>query len=126
MADLLCPHCDTSVDEHDSGRCLDAWVAEAVMGLDVHKPHEAVAAFRGQFSVGKHDMPLLRYSIDIAAAWEVVGRVGKNHLIQLTGFLYEGRLNYWRFDIRESDMGPRSDTAPLAICRAALKAGIND
>lgn len=29
-----CPTCGVSILEHPAGRCLDAWVAERVMGLD--------------------------------------------------------------------------------------------
>ena len=29
---MNCPRCQTDIDQHPSGPCLDAWVAEVVMG----------------------------------------------------------------------------------------------
>lgn len=32
---MNCPTCGLDIDEHPANRCLDAWVAEEVMGLNV-------------------------------------------------------------------------------------------
>lgn len=32
---MNCPTCGLNIDEHPANRCLDAWVAEEVMGLNV-------------------------------------------------------------------------------------------
>ena len=98
----------------EAGRELDALVAEKVMGAKV---------------VFVENVPY--YSTDIAAAWEVV-----NHLL-CHGWdeKYFFRLHYDNVDLwdasfyKESssdgggpDVWGTADTAPLAICLAALKA----
>lgn len=32
---MNCPKCSCDIDEHPANRCLDAWVAEEVMGLNI-------------------------------------------------------------------------------------------
>ncbi|KKK66418.1 hypothetical protein LCGC14_2964270, partial [marine sediment metagenome] len=34
---MNCPHCETLIDEHKATRCLDAWIAEYVMGWKPYK-----------------------------------------------------------------------------------------
>lgn len=59
------------------------------------------------------------YSTDIAAAWEVVG----SHLMDLHCYGGHGWECMWLAEGPEStDVFAKADTAPLAICRAALKA----
>ena len=36
---MQCPHCDIAITEHEASRCLDAWVAEVVMGW---KPYRII------------------------------------------------------------------------------------
>ena len=118
MGEIKCPHCDTSVDEHEAGRCLDAWVAEAVMGC---KPADRQASPDGIVSLTESDdriiyLPDWSPSAKIAAAWEVVGRffrfdVGTDGML----YLCEVGISPTRKFIASAD------TAPLAICRAALK-----
>ena len=121
-----------------AGREMDALVADRVMGLHMYKPSDAACKLIGipygtsLWKVGNGDNDhglflsgLPNYSTDIAAALEVVGKA--------TGFQLE-------FDYPESYfvsiwlMGhfrlpwPRAfaETAPLAICRAALLAVLED
>ena len=93
MSDLSCPHCETEIDEHEASRCLDAWVAEEVMGLCGHYLLMDVRGeddgdyitwtckfceeeFRGlSFGKGWKNPHLHNYSTSIAAAWEVVERL---------------------------------------------------
>ena len=98
-------------DELEAGYELDALVAEKVMGL-----------VKGSFGWINSDtaipIALPLYSTDIAAAWEVVERFkdwdwklyshgeGESFVIYKDGTHYEAT----------------APTAPLAICRAALKA----
>lgn len=104
-----------------AGRELDALVAEKVMGIAVNRFGEVIQPGMG---VG---MPR-RYSTDIASAWGVVEKM------QADGWFFkveDGALHtcwYADFIISEPGRppkGPRrtqADTAPLAICLAALKA----
>ena len=34
---MNCPHCQTPIDKHEATRCLDAWIAEYVMGWKPYK-----------------------------------------------------------------------------------------
>jgi len=118
VGEIRCPHCDTSVDEHEAGRCLDAWVAEDLMGWT----RSVAGNYPWQMTpphglVGRLKVYLVpKYSTDIAAAWEVVGRVreGKGNCDM------QWRVE-WGFSFG-SDFYSWAPTAPLAICRAALKA----
>ena len=130
MGEIKCPHCDTSVDEHEAGRCLDAWVAEAVMGSAkpkhfAHTPaHVWDVVWEGEWFCeliyGEGDKckwTPRHYSTDIAAAWEVVGRF-PNWVIDISRGKY---VAYVEPEGHGKGEG-HSNSAPLAICRAALKA----
>ena len=138
----------TDIDTLEPGPALDALVAEKVMGLrlDGDFPiqqdeaggwdpideedgagHQRRPCYR---TCGDHPMPpyqyehgstcrrvVPEYSTDIAAAWEVVEK------LRPTGpklSIHAARLGY------DVEYGPgwfvSAPTAPLAICRAALKA----
>lgn len=127
-----------SIDEMPAGRELDALVAEKVMGFvrvaddtsDYHgvrhgtevllPPGETLHSLRewlprsGPIAFGY--FVTQRYSTDIAAAWQVVERM-RNPDFRLNkdgdwGCSFGGELRF-------VGLAP---TAPLAICRAALKA----
>lgn len=65
------------------------------------------------------------YSSDIVATWKVVEKVKNGGSPKYNGFTldYDSFHKIWRADFGDSSM---SDTAPLAICRAALKAVQNE
>ncbi len=97
--------------ELKAGRELDALVAEKVMG----------------------DLPPRGYSIpdystSISAAWEVVEKlIADSHIVAL-GVSWDAAKDHWKFLMRDfgeivnTEYWPSAPTAPLAICRAALKA----
>lgn len=99
-------------------RKIDALVAEHVMDLDGPYYDESVhdsEPYFGTYALAS------RYSTDIAAAWEVVEKM--RHEIALIPM---GRTRWMATSNRSktamSDWyGPVADTAPLAICLAALK-----
>ena len=139
----------TSVDEL-TGRELDAAVAEEVMGWsDVNgdEQHFMAPARRPSFGVTSVPPPLTgvalhgsrvrvpHYSTDIAAAWEVVERIGElgyGVVANTTGKVGEGQwrvafmgLDFQFFDevhMPDPDKWAWADTFPLAVCEAALKA----
>lgn len=112
----------------DAGRELDALVAEKVMGLEV-KPYEKlkgsdIPEYFGTLWVPSADqnrgtpyqqwLPLPHYSTSIAAAWEVVEKLKDDD------FHLEEHGTHWK-----AGFGPRwrgAETAPHAICLAALEA----
>lgn len=136
---------------NDAERKLDALIAEKVMGLTILTREEMEAealrvwpeqpqcrSFMKGFwawpnpdgSVERVEQDFKRYSADITAAWEVVLKMRETHWAHIDGI---GRPHpCWRATFnRMSDpvTGERfpdfvqiADTAPLAICRAALLA----
>jgi len=144
MDELRCPRCNETVDEHPANRCLDAWVAEVVMGLP---PREhAIRWEQGWTPEGddgwsgfqcsycdaseKTDDPCVRhYSRWIAEAWEVVEKLSGLGVVSVaSGDDRLGGLHMCEFIPWGCYMGRggllriEADTYPLAICRAALKA----
>lgn len=119
----------------DAGRELDALVAEKVMGfnkvteivVDHEPPHELYRAPDGR---GYYPNRIPLYSTSIADAWQVVeklAREGKHLALQAPGSLDMNecyrRFKQWTADFTyDIDSEGRADTAPLAICLAALKA----
>ena len=121
------------------GRELDALVAEKVMGQTVRLADDmGVDHDEGDFFVNKpdskeprwgHMLGLPHYSTDIAAAWAVVEKMqglGWTFQVDDVGFndSTEGK---WRVVLTEETKGhdyhpADGDTAPHAICLAALKA----
>lgn len=136
-------NCGTLISEHPASRCLDACVAEKVMG-------------HGIFSIGNDDTGLQEakgdiltrnlaaYSTQIGAAWEVVENLRAQSLMVSVGAnVNVGRLvnceaKGWkpytvhvhypltpeaRPDVRDrpTNVWAHAETAPLAICRAALR-----
>lgn len=117
------------------GRELDALVAEKVMGCKVLWQKATVSGpycgcnCADGFEEGPHSDPnrmdanLKSYSTDIAAAWEVVEKLAENgKLLEL----YAGggpKGASWTATFFDGSSGNEyADTAPHAICLAALKA----
>ena len=126
-----------------AGRELDALVAEKVMGLSVEDYRYPMGWKRGKaHSWAEEDVVLWGnilcilnpdgtrkllddgfhvvvpyYSTSIAAAWELVIKLDK--YVFAVSRSYRGW--YGDFSLEETHIG-LADTAPLAICRAALKA----
>ncbi len=120
-----------------AGRELDAAVAEHVMGLDVevtvfepttpeghadwYGPCDGFAD--GECSVCKgsvsHNSPY--YSTSIAAAWEVVEKVGAVR-IELFSDGWYAQFGSFQHNRKFTTKAGVADTAPHAICLAALAA----
>lgn len=110
------------------GRELDALVAEKVMGWRVGERFDGdwylMEPASGGMGGNPVPMRLEHYSTDIAAAWQLVEKVG-------TGWLYltltqdsDRTSDYWRAAFHRRTDAPdavNGDTAPHAICLAALK-----
>jgi len=103
----------------DSGRELDAKIAERLMGFT-----DVIPIPTGVYEGSEHGgvwTEIPRYSTDIAEAWKVVEKV-KDLWPDIEWIHKE---NIWRVTMMVS--GPdfieeEAGTAPLAICLAALKA----
>lgn len=103
-----------------SGRELDALVAEKVMGWTNILDRMGVPPNHGPWS---HRVP--SYSTDLGAAWTVVEKlIATGHIIELSNRRSgTWKIGTWQFQtFGKLSVGADADTAPLAICRAALKA----
>lgn len=110
------------IDERESGRELDALVAVKVMGMVFLDPENPPIHIPGVIP---------RYSTDIAAAWEVVEKIKAT---SSRGYVLDFIRGEWTVGSRscgdagepelyDSEAGT-AEEAPLAICRAALKAAL--
>lgn len=115
------------------GRDLDALVAEKVMGWLNNEKDTLAPGMWGIMDWRADGTPFLAanfpsYSTDITAAWEVVDRLSSDGSWVLhgqEGLGWEAELNYQngRFLQNEDTVSiGRGNTAPHAICLAALKA----
>ena len=127
----------------EAGRELDALIAEMVMGLTRHdesymvdgagKVLRFVWRDGGGACVYSGDMFLPHYSTNIADAWEVVEKLGRwrgfDFMLVMpdpeqTFHLHTYEAGWYEAtnDGPERRVVSDADTAPLAICLAALKA----
>ena len=105
-----------------AGRELDVLVAEKVMGEKGFKPViDAITEFNGFGVINRPvygEIEFSCYSTSIVAAWEVV----EKFIFQL----HHGVDGYWCVLMTPEEINGQDvfeaggDTAPLAICRAAL------
>lgn len=120
----------------EAGRELDALVAEKVMGWQsieyndfkiwAHQDYlPAITNHPLGFAMPEGYSPLPRYSTNIAAAWKVVEKFEAKHWeISIS----TDEIGYLVYLTRRNDDGGsttfkgEADTAPLAICLAALNA----
>lgn len=143
---MNCPTCGLNIDEHPANRCLDAWVAGAVIELTICTCHiPPVSGFDTMRCIDCGGAIYPDYSTDIVAAWEVV-RYLSNRAIEVVvaeGFsgnlsacmMYEGTavpylprdtfLHLATIEQASSDFGSlcirtQAETVPLAVCKAAL------
>lgn len=130
----------------EAGRALDALVAEKVMGARLVEFARDFTA--GTFIISEDSGVILakgkigtayqfRPSTDIAAAWQVVEKLRKSHccLTLKSDFDYiwecyaikdENDAEHQSEIIVDYKVYAKAETAPLAICLAALKAmGVN-
>lgn len=105
-----------------AGRELDALIAEKVMGLKVDYEFEGFGGLRVPSLVDKYDEwgYLPDYSTDISAAWQVVE---KFYSMKLDKYSNGQEWRCYLVGVRDgknADATGVADTAPLAVCRAAL------
>ena len=126
-----------NVDEMEAGPELDALIAEKVMewtGVHYRAGYsdEECTSPSGLYGKGPDGRVFLSksYSTDIAAAWPVLEKINNAFGIMIL-VLPDGRTEVQRMRPRSLEgftekITVSADTAPLAICRAALKAILND
>ena len=130
------------MSEHEAGRELDALIAERVMGEPYPAPIQdfpwwssaPVMSPLGQWiasvdperpgDLARHIWVPLLYSTDIVAAWVVVEHL--NELERYPTVQYacaeSGEPFWWVTLVNPADVEVRGDSAPHAICLAALAA----
>lgn len=117
-----------------AGRELDKLIQEKIFGLFVPDPVKHKDLTREQvFELMKDYDGIPRYSTDIAAAWRVVEKMADRlkHYRHSTGDFtcrsfgpgfWEAEWSDWFEDRGTVFYTAKADTAPLAICLAALEA----
>jgi hypothetical protein len=111
-----------------AGRELDALVAERVMGWTYKTFPDGVLPHVKHWHGPNDECLLPCYSISIAAAWQVVERLIEDGEAFCCGLNYDTITEQWVFLMRQhgevlnANYWPHADTAPLAICLAALRA----
>jgi hypothetical protein len=113
-----------------SSREVDMFMAREILGHDVY--HEKTGAIREQLPTGQ-SRPLRPYSEDIAAAWEIVEKLGITLLPVESGwFALVGDKQGWSSPadfiryLQKADFvhsgAALGEKAPMTICMAAMKA----
>jgi hypothetical protein len=139
------------IDRMSAGRELDAAVAVVLFGWEwfaVERHYEPPrgremwrslrdpkSGYYGVFPVARGDEPIWdtygqrppKFSTDIFAAWQVAEKMHEGgdclNLSYQTGcFVGDVRKRGWAAYFRMSEAYAAADTAPLAICKVALKA----
>jgi len=139
---MNCPHCNVHIDEHPASRCLDAWVAEAVMDGRPFLTEDDCKASQTAWTFGQNRWVMSSlhsdgegasffrvptYTADIAAAWEVVEKINDDSAMTLRWYNPDGRTSYFSVAFGFSKkIEAHADAAPLAICRAAIKTSVRD
>ncbi len=110
------------------GRTLDALVAEKVMGFYVHRGEDGPDGYVSYNTEYKSRFLLDQYSTEITAAWEVLEVLrsqGWSFSVSSPYKLAGGDQHAWRCTLdhkADTDYEVEADSAPHAICLAALKA----
>ncbi len=141
---MNCPTCGIDIDQHPANRCMDAWVAEKVMGWKpqpcCHDEHYRCDGEWGSTSLDRVDgcyfhMPCHNmtkpkpYSTDWGAMGEVLEHFTDDGTYATLNRGTVGGLGcpvvkLWHACLSSGGYGRwgKADTAPLAVCRAAIKA----
>lgn len=113
-----------------SSREVDMFMAREILGHDIY--HEKTGTIREQLPTGQ-SRPLRPYSEDIAAAWEIVEKLGITLLPVENGwFALVGDKQGWSSPadfiryLQKADFvhsgAALGEKAPMTICMAAMKA----
>jgi len=117
-----------------AGRELDVLLAEKIMGWTVHHAKEGGwGAPPANVRLGAISEYIPAYSTDIAAAWEAVEKIGRRVASKrcVVDFILEWDHSencwcagwaYYSYDGPQYEFAGKAETAPLAICLAALDA----
>lgn len=117
-----------------AGREMDALIAERVMGHEVNRQAQLFAHGLYYADMSEGIVRLQDYSTNMGAAWDVVEKLENGDEILQIGLRRSRAVNQWNcWLIGKMDQYPCApasdvyeDTAPLAICRAALLATMQD
>lgn len=109
-------------EQLQAGRELDALIAEKVMHWTLKGAHPIFGS--PVYATGKTDTLVPFFSADIGAAWDLKDFLLRNHRCSYFEIRTAGG-SYYTAQFSATDLEERisedGDTAPLAICRMALK-----
>ena len=123
---MKCPHCDVRVDEHETSRCLDAWVAEDVMGWTKKKIKGSDGVTRTYWkSETKPYKELWQFSpsANIADTWEVVEKLNSSgHVVEIINDCVAWSVRFINIDTDKKYISDWKCSLETQICHAAIKA----
>lgn len=110
-------------------REIDALIAKHVMGLTVERkrfPFDYLEGDRGDpydYIDTQTNWPIPDYTTSVSDAWRVVQQMQHDYWrLRLVGMPKgEWMARFWKYDTGEAEKAV-ADTAPMAICLAALEA----
>lgn len=114
------------IENMPSGRAMDALIAEHVMGwTNPRRRHKGTLIMTppADDPVRRGGQAAPHYSTDIADAWQVVEHLLGRAVWQI-GVRRIESLGFWLCEV--GGVYSRAENAPLAICRAALLAVVED
>lgn len=140
---MTCPNCQTELDKHPANRCMDAWVAEFVLGYRREKtPKDANGEFGGDdFLVPPGGIPadfrlpnvgrigLAYFAPQVSTLWDSTWQLFKRLTMQIacagsggqpTGF-YVGLAGDYGLFNPNNPCAAFDVNEKLAICKAAIK-----
>ena len=114
MTKLYCPTCGVEIDEHEAGRCLDAWAGRAVLKYAYRMSESGLKIWIGEPE---------KYSDDISAAWMLEEKIDelklRHEYLKYIGIPFFYRLSK---PINTYDLWHYIHATPLERTRASIKA----
>ena len=129
MPEPCCPWCQTALGDHAGDPCLDAWVAESILGWRRTSlaTGRTIDVLLWETPDGRWErlLTIPGYSTDIASAWQIVEQMEAHRTIQVSldnlgpGWVFHMWMNH-------KEYAEGAQWAPLAICKAALRACLEE
>ena len=135
---MNCPRCNVHIDEHPASPCLNAWVAEAVMGFKKYifpgQNPKSLWDDRDVFDrlikmgfthkdTAGNTVRVPPFSTSIAAAWEVVKKLNQSgYIVEIINDCVAWSVVFHNIDTDERFTSDWKTSLEVQICRAAIKA----
>ena len=123
---MNCPHCGIHIDEHEAGRCLDAWVIEKAMNWWGISEEDGWFGWNYENEMEVYDW-IPRVSTSISAAWEVVKKLNRSgYMVEIINDCVAWSVVFRNIDTGKNFTSDWRASLETQICRAAIKATLLD